>query len=81
VVDAQESVRAQVGMTANVYRDLDASDTVYVVGEVPTQEAFEEMSKDTAVAEIQKAAGVISEPILTLLEKVVSPDSPLISEH
>ena len=66
--DANESARASLGMKAKPYRKLDSPNTIYVIGEAPSREVFEKMFFNPNMAEVRKAAGVISEPIVTLLE-------------
>ena len=66
--DANASVRASLGIKTKPYRKLDSPNTVYVIGEAPSREVFEKMFFNVDMADVRKAAGVISEPIVTLLE-------------
>ena len=68
VFDAHESNRASLGMKTKPYRKLDSPNTVFVIGEAPSRQVFEKMFFNPDMAEVRKAAGVISEPIVTLLE-------------
>ena len=68
--DAHESVRAAAGITAKAYRKLDSSNTVYVIGEIPSQEVFDEFFSDPNFHKHMEYIGVILPVDVAVLEAI-----------
>ena len=65
-----ESVRAAAGITAKAYRKVDSSKTVYVIGEIPSQEIFDEFFSDPNFHKHMEDIGVILPVDVTVLESI-----------
>ena len=68
--DAHESVRAAAGITAKTYKKLDSSNTVYVIGEIPSQEVFDEFFSDSNFHKHMEDIGVILPVDVAVLEAI-----------
>ena len=68
--EAHESVRAAAGITAKAFRKVDSSNTVYVIGEIPSQEVFDEFFSDPSFHKHMEDMGVILPIDVTVLEAV-----------
>ena len=68
--DAHESFRAAAGITAKAYRKVDSSNTVYVIGEIPSQEVFDEFFSDPNFHKHMEGIGVILPVDVTVLEAI-----------
>ena len=68
--EAHESVRAAAGITANAYRKTDSSNTVYVIGEIPSQEVFDEFFSDPSFHKHMEDIGVILPVDVAVLEAI-----------
>ena len=67
---AHESVRAAAGIAAKAYRKLDSSNTVYVIGEIPSQEVFDEFFSDPNFHKHMEDIGVILPVDVAVLEAI-----------
>ena len=68
--EAHDSVRAAAGITAKAFRKVDSSNTVYVIGEIPSQEVFDEFFSDPSFHKHMEDMGVILPIDMTVLEAV-----------
>ena len=68
VFDAAENARTEAGITAEAYSNMDAPNNAWVIGTVPSKEAFTAFFSSPAQKERMRNAGVISPPTVTLLE-------------
>ena len=68
--DAHDSVRREVGITANAYKKIDSSNTEYVIGEIPSKEVFDEFFSDPDFHEHMENIGVILPVEVTVLEEI-----------
>ena len=68
--DAHDSVRREVGITAKAYKKIDSSKTVYVIGEIPSKEVFDEFFSDPDFHEHMENIGVILPVEVTVLEEI-----------
>ena len=68
--DAHASVRAAADITAKAYRKVDSSNTVYVIGEIPSQEVFDEFFSDPDFHKHMDDIGVIQPVDVTVLEGI-----------
>ena len=68
--DAHDSVRREVGITAKAYKKIDSSNTVYVIGEIPSKEVFDEFFSDPDFHEHMENIGVILRVEVTVLEEI-----------
>ena len=68
--DAHDSVRREVGITAKAYKKIDSSNTVYVIGEIPSKEVFDEFFSDPDFHEHMENIGVILPVVVTVLEEI-----------
>ena len=68
--EAHGSVRAAAGITAKAFRKIDSSNTVYVIGEIPSQEVFDEFFSDPSFHKHMEDMGVILPVDVTVLEAI-----------
>ena len=68
--DAHESIRAAAGITAKAYKKVNSSNTVYVIGEIPSQEVFDEFFSDPSFHKHMEDIGVIQPFDVTVLEEI-----------
>ena len=68
--DAHDSVRRDVGITAKAYKKIDSSNTVYVIGEIPSKEVFDEFFSDPDFHKHMENIGGILPVDVTGLEKI-----------
>ncbi len=68
--DAHDSVRTAVGITAKAYKKVDSSNTVYVIGEIPSKKVFDEFFSDPDFHEHMENIGVILPVDVTVLEEI-----------
>ena len=68
--EAHDSFRAAVGITAKAYKKVDSSNTVYVIGEIPSKEVFDEFFSDPSFHEHMENIGVILPVDVTVLEEI-----------
>ncbi len=68
--DAHESVRAASGITAKAYKKTDSSNTVYVIGEIPSKEVFDEFFSDPDFHKHMEMIGVVQPVDVTVLEEI-----------
>ena len=68
--DDHDSVRREVGITAKAYKKIDSSNTVYVIGEIPSKEVFDEFFSDPDFHEHMENIGVILPVEVTVLEEI-----------
>ena len=68
--DTHDSVRREVGITAKAYKKIDSSNTVYVIGEIPSKEVFDEFFSDPDFHEHMENIGVILPVEVTVLEEI-----------
>ena len=66
--DSFEPFRTEANITANAYKQVGTADTVYIIGDAPSIEAFQAFSGSDAQAERMKSAGVKSAPNIVVLE-------------
>lgn len=68
VFDAAENARVEAGITAKLYRNIDAPKNAWVISTVASKEVFAAFFSSSAQQERMKAAGVTAPPIITFLE-------------
>ena len=68
--DAHDSVRREVGITAKAYKKIDSSNTVYVIGEIPSKEVFDEFFSDPDFHKHMETIGVVQPVDVTILEDI-----------
>ena len=68
--EAHESVRSASGITAKAYKKTDSSNTVYVIGEIPSQEVFDEFFSNPDFHQHMENIGVILPVDVTVLEEI-----------
>ena len=68
VFDAAEDARVEAGITARLYRNIDAPNNAWVISTVASKEVFGAFFSSSAQQERMKAAGVTAPPIITFLE-------------
>ena len=68
--DSHESVRAAAGIIAKAYRKVDSSNTVYVIGEIPSQEVFDEFFSDPDFHKHMDDIGVVLPVDVTVIEGI-----------
>ncbi len=66
--DSFEPFRTEANITANAYKQVGTGETVYIIGDAPSIEAFQAFSGSDAQAERMKSAGVKSAPNVVVLE-------------
>ena len=69
-LNAHESNRAAAGITAKAYKKVDSSNTVYVIGEIPSKKVFDEFFSDPDFHKHMENIGVILPVDVTVLEKI-----------
>ena len=60
--------RKAAGIEAKAYKNLDNPNNGVVIGTVPSKEAFLAFFSTPEQAERMKSAGVVSQPVVTILE-------------
>jgi hypothetical protein len=68
--DAHDSVRTAAGITAKAYKKVDSSNTVYVIGEIPSKKVFDEFFSDPDFHKHMENIGVILPVDVTVLEEI-----------
>ena len=68
--DAHESIRAAAGITAKAYKKVNSSNTVYVIGEIPSQEIFDDFFSNPDFHKHMENIGVILPVEVTVLEPI-----------
>ena len=68
--EAHESTRAAAGITAKAYKKVNSSNTVYVIGEIPSQEVFDEFFSNPDFHKHMENIGVILPVEVTVLEPI-----------
>ena len=68
--DAHESTRAAAGITAKAYKKVNSSNTVYVIGEIPSQEIFDDFFSNPDFHKHMENIGVILPVEVTVLEPI-----------
>ena len=68
--DAHDNVRREVGITAIAYKKIDSPNTVYVIGEIPSKEVFDDFFSDPDFHEHMENIGVILPVEVTVLEEI-----------
>ena len=68
--DAHESIRAAAGITAKAYKKVNSSNTVYVIGEIPSQEIFDDFFSNPDFHTHMEDIGVILPVDVTVLEQI-----------
>ena len=68
--DAHDSVRKEAGITAKAYKNIGSSYTVYVIGEIPSQEVFDEFFSNPDFHQHMENIGVILPVNVTVLEEI-----------
>jgi len=66
--DSFEPFRTEAGITANAHKQVGTTNTVFIIGDAPSIEAFQAFSGSDAQAERMKSAGVNSAPDVVVLE-------------
>ena len=66
--DSFEPFRTEAGITANAHKQVGTTNTVFIIGDAPSIEAFQAFSGSDAQAERMKSAGVKSAPNVVVLE-------------
>ena len=66
--DSFEPFRTEAGITANAHKQVGTADTVFIIGDAPSIEAFQAFSESDAQAERMTSAGVKSAPNVVVLE-------------
>ncbi len=69
VFDARENDRAEAGIHAKAYRNVDDSNNAYSIGTAPSKEAFIAFSQQPVIQEAMKNAGVLAAPEFKFLEE------------
>ena len=68
VYDSHDSLRSEFGMeTRKIFRSVDDPENIHVLVSSPSIEAFEEFSIKGDLKTIMEKAGVISEPVINIL--------------
>ena len=60
--------RREVGISAECYSQIDAPNTVWVIGDAPSKEVFMAFFSSPEQKERMQHAGVVSPPTITMLE-------------
>ena len=68
--DTHDSVRRAAGITAKAYKKTDSPNTVYVIGEIPSKEVFDDFFSDPDFHEHMENIGVILPVEVTVLEEI-----------
>ena len=68
--DAHESIRAAAGISAKAYKKVNSSNTVYVIGEIPSQEIFDDFFSNPDFHKHMENIGVILPVEVTVLEPI-----------
>ena len=68
--DAHESIWAAAGITAKAYKKVNSSNTVYVIGEIPSQEIFDDFFSNPDFHKHMENIGVILPVEVTVLEPI-----------
>jgi hypothetical protein len=66
--DSFEPFRTEAEITANAYKQVGTTNTVFIIGDAPSIEVFQAFSGSDAQAERMKSAGVKSAPNVVVLE-------------
>ena len=66
--EGPRNARKEVGLLAEVHRNLDNPTNAVVIGTVPSKEAFLGFLTTPEQSERMKSAGVLSKPTVTFLE-------------
>ena len=66
--DSFEPFRTEAGITANAHKQAGTTNTVFIIGDAPSIEAFQAFSGSDAQAERMISAGVKSAPYVVVLE-------------
>ena len=69
VYDARENDRAEAGIHAKAYRNVDDPNNAYAIGAAPSKEAFIAFSQQPVIQEAMKNAGVLAAPEFKFLEE------------
>ena len=69
VFDARENDRAEAGIHAKAYRNVDDPNNAYSIGTAPSKEAFIAFSQQPVIQEAMKNAGVLAAPEFKFLEE------------
>ena len=68
--DTHDTVRRAAGITAKAYKKTDSPNTVYVIGEIPSKEVFDDFFSDPDFHEHMENIGVILPVEVTVLEEI-----------
>jgi len=66
--DSFEPFRTEAGITANAHKQVGTADTVFIIGDAPSIEAFQAFSGSDAQEERMTSAGVKSAANVVVLE-------------
>ena len=66
--DSFEPFREEAGIAANAHKQVGTTNTVFIIGDASSIEAFQAFSGSDAQAERMKSAGVKSAPDVVVLE-------------
>jgi len=64
----RDGARREAGISAECYVQIDAPNTVWVIGDAPSKEAFMAFFSSPEQKERMQHAGVVSPPTITMLE-------------
>ncbi len=66
--DDNKSFRTAAGLSAEIYKNIDAPNSAWIIGAAPSKQAFTAFFSSPAQKERMKNAGVVSAPVVTFLE-------------
>jgi hypothetical protein len=66
--DTGGNTLTEAGITAEVFKNIDAPNNVWVIGTAPSKETFTAFFSAPAAQERMRNPGVVSPPTITLLE-------------
>ena len=69
VFDARENDRAEVGIHAKAYRNVDDPNNAWAIGTAPSKETFIAFFQQPVIQEAMKNAGVLAAPEFKFLEE------------
>ena len=69
VFDARKNDRAEAGIHAKAYRNVDDPNNACAIGTAPSKEAFIAFSQQPVIQEAMKNAGVLAAPEFKFLEE------------
>ena len=67
--DAHASARAEAGMDAKTYQNIDNSNNAIAIATAPSKEAIAALFTKSEMQKVQKKAGVLAPPEIKFLEK------------